>query len=166
MHLDVGGVDAWLLKLIQLLSHDLNKKVTFSQAKLLIKHGKFFLPYFKAWIIKPRQNCNIDWCPWKINFEIWGRSKGKILEEGGNMVLWWIGSQCRQWYWWYVVICCSMRLFGLQFYIFIQKIRFVLQLVPFWFKNSDLYYNWCHFDIFTLRWGGGKHGALMNSIPM
>ena len=59
MYLDVGGVDAQLLKLIKILYHDLNINVPFSQAKSLIKHGKFFLPYFKVWIRKFHQNCRV-----------------------------------------------------------------------------------------------------------
>ena len=59
MYLDVGGVDAWLLTLIELLFHELNKNVPFNQAKSLIKHGKFFLHYFNAWIRKFHQNCRV-----------------------------------------------------------------------------------------------------------
>ena len=56
-YLDVDGANAWLLKLIELLYHDLNKNVPFSETKSLIEHGRFFLAYFNAWIRKFHQNC-------------------------------------------------------------------------------------------------------------
>ena len=59
MYLYVGGVDARLLNLIELLCHDINKNVPFNQAKSLIKHGKLFLPYFNTWIRKFHQNCRV-----------------------------------------------------------------------------------------------------------
>ena len=62
MYLDVGGVDAQLLKLIGVLYHDLNKNVLFTQAKSLIKHVRFFLPYFNNWIRKFHQICRVLRC--------------------------------------------------------------------------------------------------------
>ena len=59
MYLDVGGVDALLVKLIELLCHDLNKNVPFNEAKSLINHGNLFLPYFNGWIRKFHQNCRV-----------------------------------------------------------------------------------------------------------
>ena len=47
--------------IVELLYHDLNQFVPFSQAKSLIKHGDFFLilPYFNAWFRKFHQNCRV-----------------------------------------------------------------------------------------------------------
>ena len=51
-------LDAVVL-IVELLCHDLNKIVPFTQAKSLIKHGKLFLPYFNTWIRKFHQNCRV-----------------------------------------------------------------------------------------------------------
>ena len=41
---------------IELLYHELNKNVSFTQTKSLIKLGKHFLPYFSEWFRKFHQN--------------------------------------------------------------------------------------------------------------
>ena len=45
--------------IVELLCHDLNKNVPFTQAKSLIKDGKLLLPYFYTWIGKLHQNCRV-----------------------------------------------------------------------------------------------------------
>ena len=40
----------------ELLYHDLNKNVPFTQTKSLIKRGKPFVPYFREWFRKFHQN--------------------------------------------------------------------------------------------------------------
>ena len=45
--------------IVELHCHDLSKNVPFSQAKSLIKHGKLFLCYFNASVMKFHQNCRV-----------------------------------------------------------------------------------------------------------
>ena len=73
--------------IVELLYHDLNQNAPFSQAKSLVKHGKFFLilPYFNASFRKFHQNCRVlsnvlqgSTSRFKVE------AKVKSLEEGGT----------------------------------------------------------------------------------
>ena len=49
----------FVVLIVELVYHDLNKNVLFTQAKSVIKRGKLFPPYFNDWIRKFHQNCRV-----------------------------------------------------------------------------------------------------------
>ena len=73
--------------IVELLYHELNQNVPFSQAKPLIKHGNIFiiLPYFSAWFRKFYQNCRVlsnVLIGSNLRFKVEARDKS--LKEGGT----------------------------------------------------------------------------------